>query len=220
VTSDLHPKVVLERLLAATHRPERRAALKGIHAICEAQAAGTARDFALGTIGALAEALGLLKKKTLSNKSSAELVSLIAAWQRYAGSDRLPIADPARTVIEEKLLSIPDPAFRTLLQSRLAERDKLVSQVNLLKSATTIVIDRSPHQASAPQPVRPLQLELPYSELSALRQVLSSTFLSDEGWAEGPDGEILVVNNGRRIFPKGFLTLLRRVLEFHVPERR
>ncbi len=210
----LHPNEVLEQLLASTHRPERQATLRGLHAVCEAQADGSSNSFDVRTIGTIAEALGVLKKKTLSNKSSADLVTLIKAWAGYAGRDGTTTPDPTRSAIAEKLLTIQDPALRALIQSRLAERDRLISQVNLLKAATTLVIDRrttSSVVTSAPTEGLPLQL-LP-SELSALRQVLSPQFLFDEGWTEGADGEVCDLETGRRVFPKAFLTALRRVVD-------
>lgn len=209
-----HPNEVLEQLLASTHRPERQATLRGLHKVCAAQAAGSSNTFDVRTIGTIAEALGVLKKKTLSNKSSADLVTLIKSWAAYAGREAAPASDPTRSAITDKLLTIQDPALRALIQTRLAERDRLISQVNLLKAATTLVIDRRPSSSvvtSGPTEALPLQL-LP-SELSALRQVLSPEFLFDEGWREGADGEVCDLETGRRVFPKAFLTALRRIVD-------
>ncbi|MDF2464628.1 MAG: alpha/beta hydrolase fold [Ramlibacter sp.] len=209
MTDSVHPNSILEQLLADTHRPERKATLKSIHAICEAQARGTAKDFSLGAIGAIAESLGVMTRKSLSNPGSAGLVTLIRAWADYVGAGKVARPSRVRDAIGDRLLTIPDPALRALIQARLAERDRLFSQVNLLKAATTIVVDRRPPGLLAPKPGG---VELSNSQARALREVLEPAFLSDEGWVEGSDGEVLDAESGRRIFPKGFLSALRAVL--------
>jgi hypothetical protein len=206
----VHPDDVLAQLLARTHRLERKKTLKGLHAICAAQAKST-KDFSRQAIGSLAEGLGVIKKKSLSNKGSAGLVTLIDAWDTYIGGDRPRTQDRVLTSIQDRLLTIPDPALRALIQGRLAERNKLQAQVNLLKAAVTIEVDRRVLPTS-PLPNAAKQLEFAGSEVAAVRRVLSATFLTDEGWAEGKDGEVLEVDTGRRVFPKGFLTALRKVL--------
>lgn len=210
--SKIHPNLVLEELLAKTYRPERKKALQSIHALCEAQSAGTAKDMRVSTIGALAEKLGILSRKTLSNPQSAPLVDLIKAWEGYVGGDTPP-QDLGRSVIFEKLLTIPDLALRVLIQSRLAERDKLLAQVNLLKGASDLFIDRrssSPATGIAGANGATL-LRLRDSELTALRVVLAPKFLEGEGWVEGSHGEVVDGETRRQVFPKGFLTALRRV---------
>jgi hypothetical protein len=211
----LHPSFLLDELLSKTHRPERQGALRGIYAVCEAQAKGTARDFSVSTIGTLCESLGILKKKTLSNASSADLLALIEAWRTFAGREVEPKPDESRPTIEKMLLAIPDPALRMLIQGQLAERSRLISQVNLLKSTTTLTINRS--AVGKPTPKEPDErpaVRLPDSEIAALREVLTSQFLFDEGWEEGSDGEVRDTGTGRRIFPKGFLSALRRVVDW------
>ncbi len=207
----VHPQVVLEELLAATHRPERQAVLRKLHAICEGQAKGSVQDLSVATIGKMAEAMQVLKKKTLSNKSSAPLVTLIEAWANFVGRDKVSPPDVARSAIQSRLTSIPDPALRFLVQSGLAERDKLQNQLNLLKAATTLYVDRGQDARGGGHAESLSNRALAGSELSALMQVLEPRFLADEGWVEGSQGEICDVESGRRIFPKGFLSALRRI---------
>lgn len=210
--SSIHPNAVLEELLAHTHRPERIEALRRLHSLCEAQSSGTAKDFRVSTIGVMAEKLGIIKKKTLSNKSSAALVTLIDAWAGYAGGN-VHIKDMGRSIISEKLVTIPDLALRVLIQSRLAERDKLLAQLNLLKGAASLFVDR---RSSAPVATVASSsggdlLRLRDSETAALRSVLSPQFLEGEGWVEGSHGEVVDSETRRQVFPKGFLTALRRI---------
>jgi hypothetical protein len=213
----IHPNEVLEGLLASTHRPERKTALLEIHAICELLAQGNARDFSVGTIGTIAESKGLIKRKTLFNKSSKGIVTLIEAWAAFAGRNDAEPPDLGRAAIEDKLMTIPDPALRALIQSRLAERQKLISQVNLLKAATKIDINMSAPPSESSSGGKSLPHMLQESEMAALRHVLGPTFLSDEGWVEGRHGEVFVNETGRRIFPKGFLSALRRVVDSQGP---
>lgn len=212
--SKVHPSAVLAELLAATYRPERKKALQELYSLCEAQAAGSVKDFSTATIGKVAWKLGILGKKTLSNKKqSAALISLIESWSAYAGGDRVQAPSLERSALTEKLLTIPDPALRVLIQSQLAERDRLVAQVNLLKASTKLTVDL---RSSGPEvgvggPDGQKLPRLRDSELAALRAVIAPKFLLDEGWTEGSHGEIIASENGRQIFPKGFLSALRKI---------
>jgi hypothetical protein len=54
-------------------------------------------------------------------------------------------------------------------------------------------------------------LELTPSELDAVKRAVSPDFLSSEGWAEGPHGEV-VTRSRRRVFQVGFLRALRKLI--------
>jgi hypothetical protein len=114
----------------------------------------------------------------------------------------------------EWMMKIPDPAARSLVQSVMVERDKLRHQVNTLKANANITIDLRP-KVEAPSSERvevlaPASMLTP-TERQALERAVSAELLAQEGWSEGPRGEI-VAASGRRVFDNGFASGLRKLL--------
>lgn len=118
----------------------------------------------------------------------------------------------------EYLMRIADPAIRSIMQSIIAERDKLKSQLNILKANTQVTVDRRPLGATiatAPgmEPVAVLALaaQLTPSEHEALLKAISPEYLEKCGLREGSHGEI-VNERGRILFDVGFTRAIRKVL--------
>jgi hypothetical protein len=102
------------------------------------------------------------------------------------------------------------------VQAVVIERDKLKAELNMLKSITTLSIDRRKQASGSATATRcsdvgPNGFELTPSEREALTRALQMSFLQGEGWSEGPNGEI-VNERGRRIFEAGFADAIRKVL--------
>jgi len=214
--TDIHPDAVLASLLDKGGRANRRANLAKIHELCRRHHAVGSRDFSLPAIGRLAEAEGILKGRALYNAPSADYRALIEAWAAYAG----PAAPkPAKTLAShEYLMRIEDPAIRSIMQSIIAERDKLKAQVNVLKANSHVTVDRRPmgvtvSAASGMQPVAVLALsaQLTDSERESLQKAVSAGYLEERGLKEGTHGEI-VTERGRTIFEVGFARAVRKVL--------
>lgn len=214
-SSKTHPDDVLEQLLMATTRPLRVKNLKAIHELCKSQAKGN-KDLSRVTIGRLSQAMGLFKGRILNNAGSAAYRVLIDAWSTYVGPPTKSEVDEFRDVVFDRLKVIPDPALRSLVQAALIERNRLRAEVRLLKASTVVHIDRRSEATSLPSP-KGLEdatdaLNLTPTEYGALRHILSPSFLSDEGWTEGPHGE-LINERGRVVFPVGFSKAIRKVLD-------
>lgn len=215
-TTDIHPDAVLSSLLAKGGRSNRLTNLTKMHELCRKHHAAGSRDFSLPSIGRLAEAEGIIKARALYNAPSADYRVLIQAWAAYAG----PAAPkpPKLQASHEYLMRIPDPAIRSIMQAIIAERDKLKSQINVLKANTQVTVDRRPQSVtvSAPSGASPVAVlalseQLTPSEREALQKSVSSDYLEERGLREGSHGE-LVNDRGRTIFEVGFTRAVRKVL--------
>lgn len=220
--TDIHPDAVLASLLNKGARSNRRANLAKMHELCRSQHAKGSRDFSLPAIGRLAEAEGILKGRALYNAPSADYRALIEAWAAYAGP-ALPKL-PKTMASHDYLMRIDDPAIRSIMQSIIAERDKLKAQLNVLKANTQVTVDRRPLGATvsaAPgaQPVAVLAVsaQLTQSEREALQKAVSASYLEDRGLKEGSHGEI-VNERGRTVFEVGFARAVRKVLGDAIPK--
>jgi hypothetical protein len=213
---DIHPDAVLESLLAKGGRSNRRANLARMHDLCRRQHEAGSRDFSLPAIGRLAEAEGIMKGRALYNAQSVDYKALIEAWAAYSGP---PAPKTPKTLAShEYLMRIEDPAIRSIMQSIIAERDKLKAQLNVLKANAQVTVDRRPlgstvAAASGSQPVTVLAMAAQFtpSELEALQKAVSADFLEARGLCEGSHGEI-VNARGRTVFEVGFARAIRKVL--------
>ncbi len=214
--TDIHPDAVLASLLNKGGRSNRRANLAKMHELCRRHHAVGSRDFSLPAIGRMAEAEGILKGRALYNAPSADYRTLIEAWAAYAG----PAAPkPAKTLAShEYLMRIEDPAIRSIMQSIIAERDKLKAQVNVLKANMHVTVDRRPMGVTVsaapgmlPVAVLALSAQLTDSERESLQKAVSAGYLEERGLKEGTHGEI-VNERGRTVFEVGFARAVRKVL--------
>jgi hypothetical protein len=214
--TNIHPDAVLESLLAKGGRSNRRANLAKIHELCRRQHEAGSRDFSLPAVGRLAEAEGIMKGRALYNTQSADYKALIEAWAAYAGP---PAPKPPKTLAShEYLMRIEDPAIRSIMQSIIAERDKLKAQLNVLKANAQVTVDRRPLGATAAaapssQPVTVLAMAAQFtpSEREALQKAVAADYLEARGLREGSHGEI-VNARGRTVFEVGFARAIRKVL--------
>lgn len=206
--SSQHPDEVLESFLAQKPRPQKVKNLQAIHDLCRAEYEAGSRDFSVAAIGKLCEQRGLLKARGLYNAPLADYRTLIEAWAAYAGP--APPKPVKQLATEDYVARIDDPAVRMLVQGVIAERNKLKAQLNTLKAATTLVVDRRPrlelHQSSPK-----LGGSLTESERQALKNAVSPEFLAEQGWQERDFGEV-VNSRGRTVFDPGFVTGLRKLL--------
>lgn len=218
MSKSVHPDSVLQALLKKSTRSQKEANLRKLHEVCAAQHAGS-KDFSLPAIGRLWEAAGGIKARALYNAASDDYRTLIKAWADFSGPVELP-ATPAKESRRYSFLArIEDPAVRALVQGVVIERDKLEGEVNLLKSLSTLTINRAPALATAP-PVSAVALlpgatpsaALTGSERAALERAISPDFLDGEGWVETKNGAVKK-ENGRTIFDPGFTKAIRKVLD-------
>lgn len=216
--TDIHPDNVLIALLAAGGRPAKLKNLKLVHEACRRQNERNSRDFSFKTISRYTEEQGGLSYRSMYN--TPEYKKLVNAWQAYAGP-----ADPATRsqkkppVVQAFLDRIEDPAIRSIMEGVIIERDKLRGENNLLRSLPRGIIDKRPLGATIAFPdetagvaVVNVGARLTNSERRALQKAVNAEFLADNGWVEGPHGEVLN-ERGRTVFDVGFASAIRKVLE-------
>lgn len=216
--TEVHPDNVLIALLAAGGRPAKLKNLKLIHEACRRQNERNSRDFSFKTIGKFTEEHGGLSYRSIYNLP--EYGKLIEAWQAYAGPpDPTSRARKEPPVAQSFLAQIEDPAVRSIMEGVIIERNKLRGENNVLRSLPRGIIDKRPLGATIafPEEASPVAVlnvgaRLTESERQALKKAIDSDFLADNGWVEGPHGEILN-ERGRTVFDIGFASALRKVLE-------
>lgn len=222
MSNGVHPDDVLQALLKKSLRSQKEANLRKLHEVCAVQQAGS-KDFSLPAIGRLWEAAGGIKARALYNAPSEDYRTLIQAWTDFSG----PVEAAPAPVKESRrygfLSRIEDPAVRALVQGIVIERDKLENEVNLLKSLSTLTINRAPSLAATPPasapallPVATSPAALTESERAALERAISPDFLDGEGWVESKSGAVKK-ENGRTIFDPGFTKAIRKVLDSAKP---
>lgn len=214
-TSD--PNHVFEILMAGA-RPQKQRNLRIMHGICNELHRLGSKDFSLATLGRMSEARGGMSQRALYNSASSDLKVLIRTWAEFATATKAaakPKLYEEQTSDIDLLKKIVDPALRTLLGYIIAERDQLRSEIQVLKANTKVVIDRRvlPGHINVTPQGQVLQVMsgtgLSDTEKQALIQAISPEFLEQEGWSEGPNGEI-INRNGRKLFDIGFAHAIRK----------
>lgn len=213
-STTLHPDAVLATLLTKALRTRRQRTLRAVHEICRRQHQAGKRDFSLATIGKFCEADRILNHRSIYNDGSMDYRSLTETWAAYAGPPSPP--SPKELASAEYLMRIPDPAIRSIMQTIVAERDKLRAQINTLKAHAQVVIDRRPSSsiagsALAPTTALSMVSRLTKAERTALQQAITPEFLQSEGWHESEHGQI-TNDRGRTIYRLGYVTAMRKVL--------
>jgi len=122
----------------------------------------------------------------------------------------LPPKPPKTLAGHKYLMRIEDPAIRFIMQSIIAEHDKLRAQLNVLKANAQVTVERRPLGATAAaahgsQPVTVLAMAEQFtpSKREALQKAVASDYLEARGLREGSHGEI-VNERGRTMFELGF----------------
>ena len=224
-TTFTHPDAVLDAMLATCTHPTKRRNLNLIHRVCEERQKLGSRDFSLKSIGEFVEARGGMKLKTLWNSTSEDYRKLIEAWEAFTGDPPAPRRVEKPNPADALTRTIVDPATRIIVEQIVRERRALRAELNILKSQTTLTIDRRPTAAKeAPQPTTESGVavevhtspSLSLLEREALEHAVSKTFWDDEGWIEEKHGRVVRAAGpneiSRTIFKPGFVTAIRRIL--------
>lgn len=217
-TSVLPPEQLLQAL-KATARPQKQRNLDVVHAVCGELHRLGSRDFILATVGRMAHERGGPAPRTLYTAQSQDFRTLIEGWAAFSRASGRHTPAAARPVGESDLLGrIEDPALRALIGAIVAERDRLRAQINVLRANADVVIDRRPLPGTlrvdaSQQVIQVLSPLQAFSDLEreALQRAISKKFLAQEGWSEGPGGEVFNAK-GRRLYEYGYATALRKLL--------
>ena len=216
-----HPDEHLAAILAKGARRDKAEKLQKLHELCSLEFSRNKpglRDFSVSRISRLAEEKGLFAARSIYNKQSEDYQGLIKAWAAYDGP-KSPRLIPVQRKAEERysfLAKIEDPAVRRLCHIALVERDKLRSDINLLKSKTEVLVDLRPLGVNVARGATNVAIvetlaQLTDSERTALAAAIDAGNLSRRKWRVGETGEILDERD-RFVFFPGFASAIRKVL--------
>lgn len=226
---DTPPDAVLEALLSKKIRADKSKRLKKLHELCKAEYSKYsqgARDLSLAHMSRIAESHNLFKARAIYNKQSEDYVALINAWAVYSGPQKSvsPANDSQSKGRYEAMIDrISDPAVKSFMRIKLAERDRLEAEINLLKSKANLTIDMRPSGAQGSRGQNNLEsktgIELTDSERHALEHLISNETMTRHRWMIGDAGEVLD-SHGRFVFHPGLVWAIKKVLGSSFPELR
>lgn len=216
----VHPDQVLKAILDKGNRRDKEAKLRKLHELCSieySRHSQGARDLSIANMARVAESHGLFKARTIYNTQSEDYALLIKAWEAYNGPKESKVIKEQLSSPEKHafLKKIEDPAIRSLCQMALIERDKLRTELNMLKSQTQVIVDMRPLGAEIVKggavAVIEMAAQLNDSERRALTAAIDPKALAQRNWRVGDTGEILDERD-RFIFNPGFATAIAKVL--------
>ncbi|WP_345860590.1 gamma-mobile-trio protein GmtX [Shewanella algae] len=204
--------------------PRTQKNLNKLNDILKAYADSGQRDFSITQMGRVSAAKGGPGYEALRATRNDHYRTLIEAWaQKCKTTTKKPLSPTSRSKSipqDNKLLErIPDPAVRALFGQIIAERNRYRKEVNLLKQHVNITIDKRPvrpFDASTKPSVEVLPSLsglLTGSEKQALAYAISDECMENNDWQATQAGQVKDMEYNVEVFPRGFVTGLRKVLE-------
>jgi len=222
----IDPKKLLDKL-KATASIRKQHTLELIHEILERQTALGDRDFSIANIGRLSSQKGGPSPQAIRNKGGEDYRRLIEAWAAsYSTTTKKPLSQGSRNVTpgrdEDILKRIEDPALRAVVGAIIAERNRYLQELRVVKGQMEIIIDRRPAACEVQKPVEllpSLSGILTESEREALEHAVSDKLIGERGWEVFPNGRVKD-QNGRHLYKPGYITALKKVLNETVANSR
>lgn len=219
---ELNIDVILEDLKDGKV-PRTKQNLDTLNTILKAYAESGQKDFSITQIGRISAAESGPGYEALRATRNTHYRRLIEAWaQKCKTNTKKPLSPTSRSTsvpVDNKLLErIPDPAVRALFGQIIAERNRYRKEVNLLKQHANITIDKRPVRqfdasAESSMAVLPsLSGVFTESEKKALAYAISDACMEKNDWQTTQAGQVKDVEYNAEIFPRGFVTGLRKVL--------
>lgn len=184
-----------------------------IHTVCTEQAERGSSDFSIATIGRLSEAAYGPKTQAIRNKTGEKYRALIESWAVF----KKPLKVISNKVQEKDAWAgeITDPRIKWLVLDLIAEKSRLIGQLQLAKEHAGIHIDLRPaaangNMADSSQQSLP-QHDLYTQERTALSHAINPTELSKKGWTTDGRGKVKD-QDGNLIFKAGFVTAIEKIL--------
>lgn len=182
------------------------------------------RDFSVTQMGRISAAGGGPGYEALRATRNSHYRELINAWaQKCSSTMKKPLAKYSRSrevPADNQLLErIPDAAVRALFGQIIAERNRYRKEVNLLKEHANIVIDKRPVRqfegpsGPAAEVLPSLAGELNDFEKQALHWAISDECMQKHNWQFTLAGQVKEMEYNSEIFPRGFVTGLRKILD-------
>ncbi|WP_392342169.1 gamma-mobile-trio protein GmtX [uncultured Shewanella sp.] len=219
---DLDINVILEDLKDGKV-PRTKQNLDTLNNILKAYAESGQKDFSITQIGRISAAESGPGYEALRATRNTHYRTLIEAWaQKCKTNTKKPLVAHARSKsvpVDNKLLErIPDPAVRALFGQIIAERNRYRKEVNLLKQHANITIDKRPvrqFDASTEPSIEVLPSlsgVFTESEKKALTYAISDECMNKNDWQTTQAGQVKDMEFNTEIFPRGFVTGLRKLL--------
>jgi len=203
--------------------PRTQKNLDTLNAILEAYAESGQYDFSITQIGRISAAEGGPAYEALRATRNTHYRTLIEAWAAKCKTNtKKPLSPTSRSKSipqdNQLLLRIPDAAVRALFGQIIAERNRYRKEVNLLKQHANIVIDKRPVRQfdttlePSIEVLPSLSGILTESEKNALAYAISDECMGKHNWQSTQAGQVKDMEYNTEIFPRGFVTGLRKVL--------
>jgi hypothetical protein len=182
------------------------------------------RDFSITTIGRISTENGGVGYQAIRATRNEHFRKLIGAWAAKANTTtKKPLSKNSRSryvPTDNKLLErIADPALRALFGQIIAERNRYRNDVKRLKQYSNVVIDRRPvrHFDAQVEPkvelLSSLSGLLTPKEIEALQFAVSDECMEKHNWQTTQAGQVKEMDYNTEIFPRGFITGLRKLLQ-------
>ncbi len=203
--------------------PRTKKNLDALNAILKAYAESGQHDFSITQIGRISAVNGGPAYEALRATRNTHYRALIEAWAATCRtSTKKPLSPSSRSKSipqDNKLLErIPDAAVRALFGQIIAERNRYLKEVNLLKQHANIVIDKRPLRQfeatseSSIEVLSSLSGILTETEKNALAYAISYECMQKHNWQTTQAGQVKDMEYNIEIFPRGFVTGLRKIL--------
>ena len=201
--------------------PRTQSNLDSLNDILKAHAESGKRDFCITTIGRVSAEKGGPGYEAVRATRNLHFRTLIEQWaSKSSATTTKPLSPTARSKSipqDYKLLErISDVAVRALFGQIIAERNKYLKEVNLLKQQANITIDKRPVRQFDAEPIVELLPSLTgvlnKSEKEALAYAISDECMKTHNWETTLAGQVKDMEYNTEIFPRGFATGLRKVL--------
>ena len=209
------PKQLLDNL-KANASARKCNSLELIYCLLESQAEAEIKDFSIATIGRLSAETGGPSTQAIRNKGGEDYRILIDVFAAAQGATRKKPSKNKEAPIPsdyEVLNKIDDPAVRAVVGAIIHERNRYRNELRVLKSSTSIIVDRRPVESPVPSvEILPSLAGLfTESQKEALEHAVSDTLMSQRGWLALPNGRVKD-ENGRHLYKPGYITAIQRII--------
>ncbi|MDX2370471.1 MAG: gamma-mobile-trio protein GmtX [Colwellia sp.] len=182
-----------------------------LHKVCNEQSERGSTDFTIATIGRLTEDAGSIKVQTIRNKTGNKYQALIESWSEF--KKPLKIAKGKIKEQDAWINDISSPRIQWLVRDLMAEKSRLIGQLQKAKMKANIHIDMRPIRnvsikSNSPNPIlTPVQRK-------ALAHAIDEATLRRNHWLKDDNGRVYFDSNDGKneIFRPGFIQAIENIL--------
>lgn len=218
----INPDLIFEDLKAQATKQQARS-LTLLNEVLKAHCKARERNFSIAEVARRSVAAGGPSESTIRNKTGLCFRQLIEAWASSVGAAmKMPVNPAGRSQKapsdNELIRLIDDPALRTSFTQILAERNRFLAELNILKAQKTTIVDRRPQQNvhvadsndTTVQLIPALAGVLTEFDITALKDAISEDFFSRQGWQVTATGQ--VKDNSGEIYKRGYVKAIQKIL--------